>query len=186
MRDVLEIDTDRLVLRRPEAADATRVACFLADHGVSRMVASVPHPYPKSAADGWLMLLRARRGLGHDHVFAVELAGEGLIGMIGAHRQDAGGHEVGYWIGRPYWGEGFATEALRGFVAEAQSLGELEAGHFVDNPASGRVLEKAGFVYTGEVARRFSMARGETVGSRRMRFAPKPARKRPHAQACAA
>ncbi|MES1200821.1 MAG: GNAT family N-acetyltransferase [Pseudomonadota bacterium] len=186
MRDVLEIDTDRLVLRRPEARDATRVACFLADQGVSRMVASVPHPYPPSAAEGWLMLLRARRGLGHDHVFAVELPGDGLIGMIGAHRKEGDLFEVGYWIGRPYWGEGFATEALRGFLAEATRLGELEAGHFEDNPASGRVLEKAGFAYTGEIAKRFSMARGESVGSKRMRFAPKPARKRPHAQACAA
>ncbi|HWA01348.1 MAG TPA: GNAT family N-acetyltransferase [Caulobacterales bacterium] len=183
MRDVLEIDTERLVLRRPAASDATRVACFLADQGVSRMVASVPHPYPPSAAEGWLMLQRARRGLGDDHVFAIELPREGLIGMVGAH---AAGDvfEIGYWIGRPYWGEGFATEALQGFVVEAKRLGELEAGHFVDNPASGRVLERAGFVYTGEIAARFSLARGERVPSRRMRYKPKPARRGAAMEAC--
>ena len=186
MRDVLEIDTERLVLRRPQAADAARVACFLADPRVSRMTASIPHPYPPSAAEGWLMLQRARRGLGRDFVFVIDLAREGVIGCIGAHLLDADAVEIGYWIGAPYWGEGFATEAVRGFVAEAQSLGALEAGHFADNPASGCVLEKAGFVYTGEVVKRFSMARGEKTDSRRMRFASRTADRKSGAQACMA
>jgi len=185
MRDVLEIDTERLVLRRPDAADAPRLACWLRDLQVSRMTANVPHPYPPVAAEGWVMLARAQRRLGRSFAFVIHLPGEGVIGGVGVHPGEEAS-EVGYWIGRPFWGEGFATEALRGLVAEAKHLGDLEAGHFVDNPASGRVLEKAGFVYTGEVVKRFSLARGEKVDSLRMRLPRKRAGERVRAQACVA
>ena len=76
-----------------------------------------------------------------------------------------------YWFGRPYWGQGFATEAATAFVSEANKLGALNAGHFVDNPASGRVLSKVGFTYTGETLAMFSLGRGESVGCKRMRYA---------------
>jgi RimJ/RimL family protein N-acetyltransferase len=105
-----------------------------------------------------------------EFVFGVELPGKGLIGAIGAHQRGGEGYEVGYWYGRPYWGLGYATEALNAFLGTARGLGELHAGHFVDNPASGRVLAKGGFAYTGEVIPLFSMARGEKVACKRMRF----------------
>src|SRR3546814_7093655 len=69
---------------------------------------------------------------------------------------------MGYWIARPYWGLGFATEAGRQLlhIARAMNLPKLSAGHFVDNPASGAVLRKLGFRPTGKVAQRYSLARG--------------------------
>jgi RimJ/RimL family protein N-acetyltransferase len=69
---------------------------------------------------------------------------------------------MGYWIARPYWGQGFATEAAHALIdiARTLKLPRLEASHFVDNPASGRVLEKLGFVPTGLSATRYSCARG--------------------------
>ena len=94
-----------------------------------------------------------------------------LIGAIGAHKRGEDGFEMGYWFGRPYWGQGFATEAATAFVSEANKLGALNAGHFVDNPASGRVLSKVGFTYTGETLAMFSLGRGESVGCKRMRYA---------------
>ena len=79
---------------------------------------------------------------------------------------------MGYWIGRPYWGQGYATEAAAGAVgwagADAGASGWVVAGHFADNPASGRVLEKAGFLYTGVVAPQFSKARGAVAPTRMM------------------
>ncbi len=120
------------------------------------MIASVPVPYFPVAAEAWIMTLAARAPLGRDFVFAVDLPGEGLIGIVGAHASEESRVEIGYWFGRSFWGSGFATEALRGFVGHAR--GPLHAGHFVDNPASGRVLEKAGFAYTGETEQRFSLA----------------------------
>ncbi|MGD9979017.1 MAG: GNAT family N-acetyltransferase [Hyphomonadaceae bacterium] len=171
MRDVIEIGTPRLKLRRLRMSDAQRIALFCDDPGVGRNLAMTPLPYLISAAEGWIMITRARAPLGRDFVYAVELPGEGLIGAIGAHRRAEDGFEMGYWFGRPFWGQGFATEAATAFVAEARELGDLHAGHFIDNPASGRVLSKAGFAYTGETKPLFSLGRGESVACKRMRYA---------------
>jgi RimJ/RimL family protein N-acetyltransferase len=172
MRDVIEIETPRLKLRRLRMSDAQRVATFCGDPGVGRNLAQTPLPYLTAAAEGWIMITHARAPLGRDFVYAVELADEGLIGAIGAHRRGDDGFEIGYWLGRPFWGQGFATEAATAFVAEAGKLGALEAGHFIDNPASGRVLSKVGFAYTGETKALFSLGRGESVACKRMRYAP--------------
>jgi RimJ/RimL family protein N-acetyltransferase len=171
MRDVTEIKTKRLKLRPVRMSDAATIARFCGDPGVGRNLAQTPLPYLETAAEGWVMTLKARERLGREFVFAIDLAGEGMVGCIGAHHKQGDAFEVGYWFGRPYWGRGFATEALKGFVSEARQLGELQAGHFVDNPASGRVLEKGGFAYTGETPNLFSLARGESAPCKRMAFA---------------
>lgn len=184
MRDVIEIETERLRLRPVRMSDARCVAKLAGDPAVARMVSSIPTPYLDCAAEGWIMTLNARKPLGEDFVFAIEHEDAGLIGTIGAHKgghAKAAGFEVGYWIGRPYWGQGYATEALRGFLSQARALGPLEAGHFVDNPASGRVLEKGGFAYTGETKPHFSLARGAKAPVRRMRYLA-PARPQRDAQ----
>lgn len=168
MRQVREIESNRLKLRRLCVADGARIAQFTNDPGVARMTARIPLPHPVVAAEGFVLIMRARERLGEDHVFAIDLKGEGLIGLVGAHKKPNGAFEVGYWIGRPFWGRGYASEALAAFLSEADELGALEAGHFVDNPASGRVLEKAGFAYTGEKVLQFSMARGHSAQSHRL------------------
>lgn len=183
MRDVNEIKTKRLKLRRVRMSDAARIARFCDDPAVGRNLAMTPLPYLDTAAEGWLMTLKAREPLAREFVFAIDLPGEGMIGCMGAHQKQSGVFELGYWFGRPFWGKGFATEALTNFVAEAHALGALQAGHFVDNPASGRVLEKSGFAYTGETAKLFSLARGESVPCKRMSFAPDLARAQTRATA---
>jgi RimJ/RimL family protein N-acetyltransferase len=172
MRDVIEIGTPRLKLRRLRMSDAARIAQFCGDPGVGRNLAQTPLPYLPSAAEGWILITHARASLGRDFVYAVELPGEGLIGALGAHRRGDDGFEFGYWFGRPFWNQGFATEAASAFVAEASKLGDLQARHFIDNPASGRVLTKVGFAYTGETKPLFSLGRGESVQCKRMRYAP--------------
>lgn len=183
MRDVIEIETKRLKLRRLRMSDAQRVAMFCDDPGVGRNLAMTPLPYLTSAAEGWILINAARAPLGRDFVYAVELPGEGLIGVIGAHKRGEDGFEFGYWFGRPFWNQGFGTEAAGAFVAEASKLGDLHAGHFVDNPASGRVLTKVGFAYTGETTPMFSLGRGESVQCKRMRYAPALARTAPAREA---
>ncbi len=167
------IRTERLTLRRPRAADAARVGKLSRDKDVARMVTLMPYPQPDISAEGFLLIMEARESLGHDHVFAIELPGEGLIGLCGAHARGEVGFEIGYWLGRAYWGSGYATEAARAVTAHACALdrGPVFAGHFTDNPASGRVLEKVGFVYTGEVTPRFSLARGAKVDTAMMEYA---------------
>lgn len=164
------IRTERLILRPPARSDAPRIGKLSRDRDVARMVTSMPFPNPDIAAEGFILIMQARAPLGFDHVYAVELPGEGVIGLAGAHARGEDGIEIGYWLGRPYWGAGYATEAARAVtdVALALDRGPVTAGHYADNPASGRVLEKVGFVYTGETARRFSLGRGEKAEVRVM------------------
>jgi len=169
MRDTIE--TKRLKLRGMRMSDAQRVSTLCGEPAVARMILRAPLPYLPIAAEGWILTLAARKRLAEEFVYAVDLEGEGLIGVVGAHKAGENAFEVGYWFGRPYWGRGFATEALSAFVPEAHALGPLQAGHFVDNPASGRVLQKGGFTYTGEIANLFSLARGAKAPTKRMRYA---------------
>jgi RimJ/RimL family protein N-acetyltransferase len=162
--------TERLILRTPELSDAPRIARYAADPAVARMTCSFPLQQTTVGAEGWILIRQAVAKLGQGASFAIELPGEGLVGVIGAHRCGDKA-EIGYWLGRPWWGRGYATEAVRGIVPFARDLGAVIADHFADNPASGRALEKAGFVYTGEVTPRFSLARGESAPTRLMRLA---------------
>ena len=78
----------------------------------------------------------------------------------------------GYWVARAFWGRGIASEACAAVIDIARALGlrQLEASHFIDNPASARVLDKLGFESTGIIAPRMSCARGEEVPARLMRL----------------
>jgi RimJ/RimL family protein N-acetyltransferase len=168
------LKTDRLILRPLELSDAPRIASLCADWDVARMTGSMPFPHPAISVEGFLLIEQARRSSGRDRLFAIEAPGEGLIGVIGAHLRgrDYSGRFVmlGYWLGRSYWGRGYATEAVRAVADFAAELGygPVRADHFADNPASGRVLEKAGFRYTGETEQHFSLARRQNTASRLM------------------
>lgn len=159
--------TPRLKLRPPVLADAPTISLYTSDPGVARMTGAIPLPNPIVAVEGWLLILKARKPLGLDHVYAIEAEGE-FAGVIGVHAHGAE-REIGYWLGRPFWGQGYATEAAQAIVREAEGLWPLTAAHYIDNPASGRVLEKAGFVYTGVIEPRFALARGGRVETRFMR-----------------
>ena len=162
------ITTARLTLRRPEPADAPRIAAYAGDFAVSRMLSPVPHPYTEADADAFIG--RCADPPPGERVFAV-IDAEGLAGMVGFQRGEGEMlAEVGYWYGAPCWGRGYATEALAAALGRAREWGlrAVGSGHYVDNPASGRVLEKAGFLYTGARLPRMSLARGEEVETRMM------------------
>jgi RimJ/RimL family protein N-acetyltransferase len=108
-------------------------------------------------------------------VFEIGAGAPQLAGACGLGRRASGAVELGYWLARPFWGRGIATEACTALIAIASALGleRIEGSHFLDNPASGRVLEKLGFEATGLVAPRFSCARGMEVPARLMRLALK-------------
>jgi RimJ/RimL family protein N-acetyltransferase len=166
-----ELRTERLTLRPLALTDAARLSAITSDPAVARMVARVPCPNPMVAVEGFILIMQARAPLGTDHVFAMELPGEGAIGCIGAHGASPNGpFELGYYVGREWWGRGYATEAASAITRYMDSNGatHLEAGHFLDNPASGRVLEKTGFVATGEIVPRYSLGRCEAAPLRRM------------------
>jgi RimJ/RimL family protein N-acetyltransferase len=164
------IRTERLILRAPALADAPAVAELCNDLGVSGMVASMPHPYTLADAEAFLACA-ARPDLRTGHGFAIEHRQFGLIGMLSFKDVEPRRAEVGYWLGRPFWNRGYATEALTAalrWVKFDWRRNVVWAGHFADNKASGQVLCKAGFLYTGDVEHRMSVARAEPVATRMM------------------
>jgi len=151
----------RLVLRPLRAEDAERLVALLGDdRDAVLQMSHMSWPCTLAAAREWIAL-RTQPGA---TTFAItRVDDEALLGAIGfGGLPEMPG--VGYWIGRPYWNQGYATEALQLVIAHVRGLGAkgLQAETFPDNPASARVLAKCGFRYRG-VGRRNYPARGGLV-----------------------
>ncbi len=152
--------TARLLLRPGWAEDAQALAAALGNEHIVRNLASPPWPYRLTDAQAFLT---GQRGPVLPSLLIFERTGGDpvLVGSCGIGRSPSGAVNLGYWIALPFWGRGFATEAGRAVVdiARALRLPRLQASYFVDNPASGRVLEKLGFEPTGITAPLRSRAR---------------------------
>lgn len=144
-----EILTPRLRLRPTSVEDARVLAELIGeDNGIVRMTGSMSLPMTEEVARAWLATTIARPGQG----YSLELRDSGrMIGGCGFSGLDES--IVGYWLGRDFWGHGYASEALAAVVEAARATGRrvLRADVFTDNPASSRVLLKAGFRHTGKV-----------------------------------
>ena len=163
--------TPRLLLRPGFPEDAMALATAMSDKAIARNLAVVPWPYTLRDAEAHLASPRDPV-LPSLLVFERTDGAPRLVGSCGLGRRPSGAVEMGYWIARPYWGRGLATEACAALVEIARTLGlaSLEGSHFIDNPASARVLEKLGFEPLGIVAPRMSCARGKEVPARLMRL----------------
>ena len=149
--DVFRLETRRLWLRWPRHADGQAIVRLVGEKAVAEMTASIPHPYPPDAATTFVFESRKANALGRGLRMAIapRKKPQQLIGMIGIEPGPEDGRpHLGYWLGRPHWGKGYATEAARALVdawfayTEADEL--TSAARSV-NPASRRVLEKCGF-----------------------------------------
>lgn len=137
------IITDRLVLRQHAPSDAPRLAQLIADPDVQRWLPLVPHPY--GLDDARQFIARAR-----DKPWTLAISSKGaLIGGIALAEQ------LGYWLGKPYWGRGYATEAAKAVLAAwfASHSGDVLSGHLMGNAASRKVLLKLGFRDSTQTAR---------------------------------
>lgn len=144
------IRTERLTLRPVGEDDIRRIAELAGDWDVARMTGRVPYPYSEALAREWITGLQEG-----EFVRGIEYGGKlvGVCGYTPGRRKTA---EIGYWIGKPYWGQGFATEAAQAIVDHCfrtAGLARLTCCHFVENHASARVIAKLGF-------RRIGPARG--------------------------
>ena len=160
--------TPRLLLRPGWIQDAPALFELIRDEAIVRNLASAPWPYRLTDAEAFLSAER-KPSEPAMLIFRRTQGAPELVGTIGLGRDPDGQVELGYWIGRPFWGRGYATEAGLAAVDIARNglrLPRLAAGHFVDNPASGRVLEKLGFRRTSAVVQRFSAGRGESAPCR--------------------
>ena len=163
--------TPRLLLRPGFPEDAPALAIAIADEAIARNLATVPWPYRMRDAEAFLASPRDPV-LPSLLIFERTDGAPQLVGSCGLGRRASGAVEMGYWIARAHWGRGLATEACAALIEIARALGlcSLEGSHFVDNPASGRVLEKLGFEPLGILAPRLSCARGVEVPARLMRL----------------
>ena len=163
--------TPRLLLRPGFPEDAPALAAAIADAAIARNLATVPWPYRIRDAEAFLASPRDPV-LPSLLVFLRTNGAPRLVGSCGLGRRPSGAVEMGYWIARSDWGRGFATEACAALIDMARAMGlcSLEGSHFIDNPASSRVLEKLGFETLGIIAPRASCARGEEVPARLMRL----------------
>lgn len=153
--------TKRLTLRPGWPEDAPALAQAIGHETVIAKLARAPWPYALSDAEAFLAQPRA----GHDPCFLIETMEAGVPRLVGGIAIDPDGdtHQFGYWLTPDAWGRGLATEAGEAVIAMARhalGLRRLDAFHFVDNPASGRVLTKLGFRPTGRIEPRASVGRG--------------------------
>ena len=154
----MRIASHPVVLRAFALADAPRVTELCGDWEVARMTALIPHPYLPEAAESFIASCNES---GEPRTFAITRADDGLlVGAIGLAASPDAADSLGYWVGRPYWGNGYATAAARAVIALAfghLDMDSLHAMHLARNPASGRVMAKCGMT---EVRREMRSHRG--------------------------
>jgi RimJ/RimL family protein N-acetyltransferase len=161
------LSTERLLLRGPMVSDTWRIAELANDPGVAAMTCSMPHPFTEADAEAFV----GRCDWDEAPNFVIEHRNFGVVGAIGFKPRAGGRSELGFWLGRDFWNRGYATEAARAVLDWTRRDWRKKlvvAGHFADNPASGQVLCKAGFLYTGDVEPRWSQARQGPVRTRMM------------------
>lgn len=151
-----ELTTERLRLRSFVITDAEAVRALAGDQEVARNTLNIPHPYEREHAEDWITSHPGQLERREAVTYAVTRASDGaLVGAVGLILDSANDSaELGYWIGREYWGQGYATEAARAVVAWAfrfLGLNRIHASHFPRNPASGRVLVKLGMRHEGRL-----------------------------------
>ena len=146
--------SERLILRPLTLADAPDVHRMVGDRDIASTTLRIPHPYEDGMAEEWIGTHQVQCERGEQINFAIDLRADGsLVGNITLRINQTDQHgELGYWIGKPYWNMGYATEATQAVIwygFEVLGLQRIFAGHFTRNPASGRVMQKAGMTYEG-------------------------------------
>jgi [ribosomal protein S5]-alanine N-acetyltransferase len=151
LADRPRLTTERLVLRRPDAGDIDAIVAIVGDWDVASRLARVPHPY--GLADARFFLEQV---VPIEWVWAITTDdSDVLTGVVGLTPEDGtDGAELGYWLAKPHWGRGLMTEAagaVLSFGFDSLHLSRITSGYLEENFASGRVLEKLGFLRTGSV-----------------------------------
>ena len=156
------LETERLRLVRPSLEHAEAMARLANNVRIHRVLSRLPHPYhPVNAVDFIVNFARTKS----EHAYAIVTQEGSYVGIAGLHLRETAIPELGYWLGEPYWGMGYGTEAARGVVAAAKKSGalHLRARALWENQASVRVLTKAGFMATGEVVEDCGIHKGALV-----------------------
>lgn len=148
------VHSNRILLRPFAPEDAATVQLLAGEYEIADTTLNVPHPYEDGMAEQWISGHGKQFQAGTNAVFAiVDKKSLQLIGAVSLTiDKDLRKAELGYWIGRPYWNQGYATEAAKSIVDygfKQLRLNRIVARHFVRNPASGKVMLKVGMVHEG-------------------------------------
>ncbi|WP_272495724.1 GNAT family N-acetyltransferase [Bacillus pinisoli] len=145
--------SDRLLLRPFTLSDSPTVEKLAGDPLIAETTLHIPHPYPKGGADAWIESHEAQAEANKSFTFAIVIKEtDQLIGAMAMAIGSDGKAELAYWIGVPYWGHGYATEAanlLLHFGFKEKHVNKIWAAAFTRNPASTKVMEKIGMTYEG-------------------------------------
>jgi RimJ/RimL family protein N-acetyltransferase len=155
--------TPRLLIRSFLQTDARRVQLLAGDAAIADTTLNIPHPYEDGMAEAWIAGHAEQFKRGEQAHFAVVLrAADELVGAVGLTFVSTHARaELGYWIGRPYWSQGYCTEAARallGYAFMARGVNRVQATHLSRNPASGRVMQKLGMQHEGTARQYFRKA----------------------------
>ena len=165
------LTTDRLVLTTPTLAHVPDIARLANNFAVYEMMARLPFPYTEEDARFFVEQIVPTDA---EHCYAVLLGGESFMGVVGLHFVKDLPPELGYWLGEPHWGHGYATEAATAVVAAARDAGfpALRSRALSRNARSRKVLAKAGFIETGEGPDPEGLNEGKPATFMRLDFAP--------------
>lgn len=150
------LTTERLTLRPFTSAYADAVTALVSDRRIAVDTLAIPHPYDRSMAESWLAGHAEAFATGQSATFAAtEHASGTLVGCVGLginheHRRA----EIGWWVGVPWWGRGYCTEAAAAVMRwafETLDLQRIDAHHLTRNAASGRVMQKLGMRHEGSL-----------------------------------
>jgi len=143
--------TERLVLRPPHPEDIPDIARLAHNRRIAEMLARMPYPYGEAEARAFVDMTAKRKFGGCSYAVTIAETGA-FVGCAGLHPKELG-LELGYWIGEPFWGKGYATEAAHALVDLAFRATDIETLHVacrVINAGSRRVIHKCGFQYAGQ------------------------------------
>lgn len=160
MTEVPTLRTERLVLGRFEPSEATELQRLAGAREIADTTLVIPHPYELTHAEQFIALQQEAVAEGHELIFALHRRTDGRLVGSASLREIDPEHlqaELGYWIGVPYWNQGYATEAARAVVnlgLGRLGLNRIYAHHMARNPASGRVLERIGMQREGVLRQR--------------------------------
>jgi RimJ/RimL family protein N-acetyltransferase len=154
MKKIPRLETERLILRPFGFSDAAEVMRLAGDRAIADTTLNIPHPYKEGMAEEWISRHQENFDKDQGVSFAITQKQDGLLvgaislmGMAKNHQA-----ELGYWVGKPYWNEGYCTEAGRAVIRYAFSdlaLVRVHSCHLTRNPASGRVMQKIGMRHEG-------------------------------------
>ncbi|WP_370898679.1 GNAT family N-acetyltransferase [Chryseobacterium gossypii] len=147
MKEFPIIKTERLILSELKKEDIPYIVEYLQEKVFSEHTSNIPFPYRHEDAEFWLKISREAFERNEGYTFAIRDGNNKILGAVGIHHRGNNAAELGYWVAKPFWNKGYATEAAKAvidFGFKGLKFHKIYATHFLYNPSSGKVMQKAG------------------------------------------